>query len=191
MIKNEKGVTIIALVVTVIIILIILGSIIYSTSASLEIKELNNMYSDIKILEDKVAMYYLDYGKLPVKKGAIQEIPEGICKYEKNEEGVIVETPIINPNDTDNQNHAIYYEIDISLLDNITLYNSGDIEGENEYVESTDTLKVNNKEIYIINKESHTIYFLQGVTIDDITYYTRLNDKSEYRRIILNENTVL
>ena len=179
------------MVVTVIIILIILGSIIYSTSASLEIKELNNMYSDIKILEDKVAMYYLDYGKLPVKKGAIQEIPEGICKYEKNEEGIIVETPIINPNDTDNQNHAIYYEIDISLLDNITLYNSGDIEGENEYVESTDTLKVNNKEIYIINKESHTIYFLQGVTIDDITYYTRLNDKSEYRRIILNENTVL
>ncbi len=55
----------------------------------------------------------------------------------------------------DNNN---YYEIDIQKLSNVTLnYGGGDIADKN---------------IYIINEQSHEVYYLKGVVYEGNTYYT-------------------
>jgi len=55
----------------------------------------------------------------------------------------------------DNEN---YYRIDISKLYNVTLNYGGGTE--------------ENKDIYIINEQSHNVYYLKGTEYEGKTYYT-------------------
>lgn len=115
--RNNKGITITTLVVTVIIMLILSSTIIMKISDSKDVSKLNNLYADIKILEDKVLEYYNDYGTLPIK---------GEPK-----------APLLSM-----ENGNKYYEIDLNKLENITLnYGHGNDE-KDIYVVSGDTLDV-------------------------------------------------
>lgn len=137
----------IAFTVCVIIIGIIFFEIASYMSESIKISELNNMYKDISILENKIALYYLDYGNLPIKQDRKIEFRNSI-----------------NPNDNE-----IYYEIDLNKLDNIKLFFGDKILGTND--------------IYIINEQSHTIYYLKGCEYDKKIIYTR---ELEYKNVELN-----
>lgn len=58
----------------------------------------------------------------------------------------------------DNDN---YYQIDVSKINNITLnFGGGDLTDKN---------------IYVINEQSHEVYYLQGVLYEDIRYYKPFN----------------
>lgn len=106
--KNNKGVTMVALVITIIIMIILLSVINYGSKTGIEMKNLNNMYADILILEDKIALYYLNNGELPIlKKSNLSTVNANILEN--------------NPNNNDK-----FYVIDISLLENITLNNMKD-----------------------------------------------------------------
>ncbi len=91
-IKKQKGITLISLIMTVIILLILSTVTISSITTSNNIAPYNNMIADITLLEDKILVYYNKYGELPKKD------------YETEIEGIT------------------YYEIDLSKLDNITLH---------------------------------------------------------------------
>lgn len=132
-----------------IIFAIVFFEIIIYINNGIKISELNNMYKDIKNLEDKIALYYLDNGKLPVKD--LREIDF------KNES--------VNPNDND-----IYYEIDLSLLENMNLFFGYKKNG--------------NDDIYIINQKSHTVYYLKGCKSNEEIIYTR---ELEYEYIDLEK----
>lgn len=64
-IKNEKGITLISLGVTVIIILVLTGAMIFNTKNQLMIREIQDLTTDIELLNAKVDEYYLKYGELP------------------------------------------------------------------------------------------------------------------------------
>lgn len=60
----------------------------------------------------------------------------------------------VNPNDNDN-----YYEIDLDKLENINLYF-----GKKKY---------SYKDIYIINEQSHTIYYYAGIKYKDYNFFSK------------------
>lgn len=136
----------IAFTICIIIIFIIFFEIASYMNESIKISELNNMYKDISILENKIALYYLDYGNLPIKQDKKIEFKKSI-----------------NPNDNE-----IYYEIDLNKLDNISLFFGDKILGTND--------------IYIINEQSHTVYYLRGCKYNEKMVYTR---KLEYKIVDL------
>ena len=139
--KSEKGITMVAIVITIVILFIIVSAVSFSSKNGIDMKNINNMYTDIMLLEDKVAMYYLANSALPVISTPlnIDEVPDKIKTF--------------NPNDND-----VYYKIDLSLLDNITLNNAKD--------------RSNVTDTYIINQRSHSIYYLKGVSVDEYTSKT-------------------
>ena len=96
------------------------------------------MYNDVEELENKVAIYYLNYGYLPVNKERPAEF----------------KVKSINPNDSEE-----YYEIDLSVLDDLDITYGKKELGEDD--------------VYIINYESHTVYYVKGVTYEEKTHYTR------------------
>lgn len=150
--KNNKGVTLIGLSVTVLIMLIIAGTLIYNSAIGNSNRSLTNMYNDIELLQGKVSAYYVEYGKLPVLS---VKYP-----YTENIQG-------INVNDNDN-----YYVIDLSLLSNLTLnYGKGyqDIKNSSNF----------NSDVYVINEQSHNIYYPTGIEYDNIRYYTISSTYSE------------
>lgn len=91
------------------ILIIIFIGLVFSIKVGVDLSRLNSMNEDIEILDDKIAIYYLNYGCIPIKD-----------KVEfKNSS---------NPNDND-----VYYEIDCEKLDNIYLNYGRKIKNKNDY----------------------------------------------------------
>ncbi len=72
-IKNNKGITLVTLIFAIVIMLIISSIIIYNANTGITTRALNNMYNDIKILKDRVDIYYAKYGTLPIIKTRIHK----------------------------------------------------------------------------------------------------------------------
>ena len=166
--KKEKGITMISLVVALIIILIVLNVLVYNALDSAQIKALTNLYSDIGLLRDKVSEYYNEYGAIPAK-----------IKY-KNEEilGRLPESLLSKNNDTGD-----FYIIDLEAMQGITLNYGKDYEEIKNNEEITDEYTGVETDLYIINSNSHNIFYLGGVTVDNdgqmTTYFTDYTEADE------------
>lgn len=116
--KNEKGITLMILVITVIIMAIVVGSISYSSISSFKMKAYYDMCSDIELLDEKIAIYYVQNKSLPVTSES-KNINELITNYDVNNVNY-------NPN-----NSGTLYKIDLSQLDNLSLRHN------NYYIDQT------------------------------------------------------
>ena len=135
MINGRRGASVLSIAVAVVVMLIILSTVTFSALNNIKIRKLDNLYNDIRILKEKVELYYMKYGKLPLGE-------------EYNEIGT-VPAEILNPNDGDN-----YYIININALGNLTL-----------------STYIDERRFFVINEQSHTIYYPQGVELDGKIYF--------------------
>ena len=103
-INSNKGITLVSLVVSIIILLILSTISIQVIRSSNNISPYNNMVADINLLEDKISVYYNKYGEIPKTSEEIEI--EGIK----------------------------YYKIDLSKLENVTLNFGRDEESEDYYL---------------------------------------------------------
>ena len=172
--KNNKGITMISLVITIIVLLILTSVTIYNGLAQLGIKRVNYLYADIESLSTKVADYYLKNEALPVFDNKyVNNKSELETLFRKNG----ATTNITNVNDGEE-----YYVLDLSKLDNLTL-NYGD--DYKEWTSTSSSDKIQN--IYIINSVTHQIYFPHGVRSGDEYYFARFPDENEISPIELEE----
>ena len=194
-IKSNKGVTLIALVITIVMIIIITGAMIFNTKGQIYMKKINDLHKDIDVLSSKVDEYYLKYGELPI-----------LCDYivldsnSANNTRYSFSDEIIN--NASNKNAKInmpvnlndgnrYCVIDIEQFDGITLnygydeqYSAVKTNVSNNRTNPPPAIKeiknINSStieaiyydEIYIINTVTHQIYFPHGIIADGTMYYT-------------------
>ena len=150
--KKMRGITLVTLSITVIIILIITSTIIYNMTANLGIGKLRDMQNDIKNLRSKVADYYSQYGDIPARKDVEYT---NIANIEKA--GVISSAV-----DT-----GKFYVIELSSLDNLTLTYGKDYE---QVKAGSDPNSLT--DLYIINEASHNIFYVAGIPLDGEWFYT-------------------
>ncbi len=169
MIKKDKGITLISLSIAVIIILTITGMILYSAKDNIYIKNLTNMQNDIANLRDKVSLYYSEYGDIPAQT----EYPD-ITNLEN--------AGVVGVNDT-----GKFLILELERLDGLTLNYGEDYETykANGYTYSSDLT-----DIYIINENSHNIFYVEGIRVkeNDQTkmYYTDYTE-GDQEAVILKE----
>ncbi len=144
--KGNKGITLVTLILAIVIMLIISSILIYSASTATRTKALNSMYNDINALTNKIQIYYSKYGEIPIIKEQYTNVTN---------------VNLINQNDNDK-----YYVIDLELLENIKLSYGKD------YSKYKQSANAELTDIYVINEQSHNIYYIKGVQVDEITYYT-------------------
>lgn len=158
--SQEKGITMMALVVTIIILLILTSVLVFNTQDSVYIKRLNNLYSDIELLRAKTDEYYNEYGQIPAK-----------IKYTNID---TLKNVLSTKNDTGD-----FYVIDLEAMEGITLNYGKDY----ETVKSDSTNANNYTDLYIINENSHNIFFVRGIEIKEKdtvkTYYTDYTEPDE------------
>ena len=144
--KSEKGVTLVALTITVIILLIVSSILIYNANDNIYIKRLTSMYNDVSNLRDKVASYYKEYGTIP-------------AKVEYTAVSHLQSAGVIGANDGEK-----FYVLDLDKLDGITLNFGKDYEKvkKQEYVDINQL-----KDLYIINEKSHNIFYSEGIQVKD------------------------
>ena len=154
---GEKGVNLISLTIAVTVILILTGTIIVSSVSSLKSNKLRNMQADIDNLRDKVSNYYSNYGEIPADKKIEYTNIEHI-----RSSGVISEVV-----DT-----GAFYVIDLSAIENVTL-NYGKDYDKIRNGEATTEEEINKlTDLYIINGESHNIFYVAGIELDGEKFYT-------------------
>lgn len=141
-VKNENGITMITLVVTVLLMVMITATLATNAYDSTQISRLTKLENDIEALNDRIAAYYVEHEELPVVGNP----------YTKNELRNII-------SDLSGNDGNEYYTIDLSQLDNLTL----------NYGEDYEALSENS---YIINVESHVIYYLKGINYKGVVYHT-------------------
>ena len=162
-ISNEKGITMMALVITVIILVILTNMLIYNAQDNVHIKALTNLYNDIDMLREKVSLYYNDYGKIPAE-----------IKYTIDTNNSGISSVISTQNDTGD-----FYVIDLEAMQGITLNYGRDYEKVKNNKEDVNSYT----DIYIINENSHNIFYVKGISIKENnttkTYYTDYTEPDE------------
>ena len=145
-IDNDKGVTLVILIVTIVIMMIIAGTLVYQTTTGMSTRVLNNMYRDVKRLKDKIEIYVTEYGELPVLEKPYTKT-ENISKLNENDD-------------------EVYYVIDLAKLDNLTLsYGKG-------YEEIKQGSNIDQTDVYVVNRQSHNVYYVRGIELEGTVYYT-------------------
>lgn len=141
--RNQSGVTLTILVITIIIMALITGSLSYNSISSFKMNAYYNMISDIELLDQKIALYYVENNQLPITSET-QKLKDIIGS---DYTGTIND----NPNNSQNADNEIVYKINLDLLGNLSL---------------------NNTEYYI-DTTSHTIYSKKGIEIDGEVYFCK------------------
>ena len=106
--KNQSGVTLTILIATIIVLALITGTISYNSFSNFQMNAYYNMRSDIELLDEKIALYYLENKELPIQIGDTKTINE---IYDSNNINY-------NPN---NNAERILYKINLDELDNLSL----------------------------------------------------------------------
>ena len=146
--KNNKGITLITLSITVVLMLILTTVISTGLNSFMETQKKSKFESDMKSLSEAVTQYFGGNKKLPV----LDEFTGSLYNIEKAGE--------LNPRDSNNP----YYYLDLSgmYIANLNYGNKKD---------------GNDQDVYIINSGSQQIYYLDGISYDGKTHYTILDNQ--------------
>ena len=147
--NNSKGVTLISLVIIILIMLILSTTIGYNVLNRNQMEELDDLYNDLTLLEEKYKSYYIQNGTVPLGN-----------KYANTNEVLEKIKDVRNPND----NNEYYY---VSTSQNSGTFNvTGDV-------------KLKTKGTFVINEKTLTIYYLDGIEVEGKKYYTLPREYSE------------
>lgn len=114
--KNQNGITIVILLVTIAVIAILVGVTVTHLDTGTDIRNYNYMVADVQLLRDKILIYYNNTGTIPITGNAFNA-------------GETLGTQASNRDNND------YYLIDLNQLNNITLnYGGGTLENGDVYI---------------------------------------------------------
>lgn len=151
-IKNNRGVTLVSLAVTILIMMILTVSLTASMTSTVELRKYNKAKEDIIALTEEVKVYYMKNFSLPAYTDTTIDIPTIVYKKDRN------------PNDSGN-----YYPINIGLLSDSLSLNLG---------EGNKTQDFTTRDLYVVNEESLTVYYVQGAVLNGQRHYTIVDDFS-------------
>lgn len=189
--KNNRGVTLVALTVAVIVLIILTSITIYGYKNQLALKYLNYLYSDIESISTKVSAYYIKTGELPVYDNAFidEDDVDGVKAKDTREvlknllikNGGTSENELVNTNDD-----SKYYVVDLTKLDNLTLnYGQNYRKWRGEDNPSFDNEDY--QDLYIINSVTHQVYYPAGISYDGKYYFSNIINESKIEPIVLND----
>lgn len=156
-IRDEKGITLTILVITIIVLAIISVPIAINTNNIFKVNKLTNYKDDLNILQETISQVYFQDDNIseigPIYNGTLTAINK-------------------NPNDNN-----VYYVIDVDKLSEEIKSKTGiDMQklnfGKSNYGLQTSTSNIT-EDVYIINDQSRTIYYVKGFeNMDKGTIYS-------------------
>ncbi|MBR3255026.1 MAG: hypothetical protein IKF97_02190 [Clostridia bacterium] len=168
--KQENGVTLISLAGVIIVMGIITTMLMYSIRDTNDTGKLTDLYSDIDNLTDKVSNYYATYGQIPAidteeSVNIITEVSSAVSSWQDSPAGA---------NDT-----GRFLVLDLNAIENLTLNYGKEFEKIKNNINNANYTIGNYRDFYIINENSHNIFYLKGVKVNNKYYYTNQDKDTE------------
>lgn len=179
--KSQRGINLVTLSVTIIIILILTNIILYNVKDNLGVQNLKNMQADIENLREKVSNHYMQYGDIPVY-------------YIQDDDNKKVKVKYTNISNIDviseEESKSDFYVIDLSALDNLTLNYGQDYKKIKNGVATTEDQINQLEDLYIINEDSHNIFYAKGILYDGEKFYTDYTKENVDKEsvVLINES---
>ncbi len=145
--KSEKGITMVALVITITVLLIVTVSVAINSSSMINVVNINDLESDIELLRQKVSNFYNEYGEIPAS-----------IEYTN----ISSLQPILNNKEL--ESGSKFYVLDLQAMKGITLNFGKDYEVVKDLIDVTTVNAYT--DLYIINKETHNIFYVEGVQVN-------------------------
>ena len=160
---KDKGITLISLVITIIVMLILSATVTVNIKQSTEIGDVSELKTDITNLKKKVENFYKEYGEIPaeIEYTNISKLSNVL-------------------NTTEKESDSMFYVIDLQAMKGISLNYGRDYEN----IKNNPTHTVSDYEdLYIINNKTHNIFYVAGVRSSDTIYYTTYTEAEEVPNI--------
>lgn len=176
-IKKERGITLIALVITAVVLLLISTPIVVRTTKLTETKKYTNFRDDMLKLKENISILY-DVNDDISTIGPI---------YTGNK--TFLTTDVKSPNDQEP-----YYVIDFNKLAEMlkSKYNLelGELKTETDNINLGDTTENSSDNVYIINSKSRAIYYNKGLNYNKQIFYRLNEDFSNIEQTELPESSL-
>ena len=153
--KTQNGITLVSLIITIIVMVIVASTTVGVSLDRFEINSFNKMKNDLELLADKVSNYYLQTGNIPV-----------VLDSSGNKVQYTFTTLDFGKDSADN---SVYYILDLEAMDGLLL-NYG-----KEGFEKLNT----SEDVYVINEQSHVIYYVKGIKLDNEIYHYIIGNKQD------------
>ena len=162
--KNEKGITLASLVITIIVLLIISSIAVYSGVGTIRYAKYNKAKSEMELMQANVNSWYEEYNNVEVKD---EEIIEGKTKEEIKaiKQQVIIEKYGVSINDS---------SCDQTTL-NKTAQATGITKSDYRFLSEAylkDKLGMDSSFEFLVNIPETTVILFNGLTYNGKTYYT-------------------
>lgn len=167
MLKNNKGITMIALVITIAILMLLAGATTYSGLSTVRDSRYYNAISEIKIMQAKVNEWYEDY-----KHGDTSIWDKG-----KNLSGSGKESQAIKAYNSTKKNNL--NGIDIGSIAGYKYFDKDSIKNELDI----DGISYD----FIINIDTRTVILVDGIEKDGIIYYSLCEIEGEQYNVEYKE----
>ncbi len=158
-IKSERGITLLILIITIVVLALISIPIIVNTTDISELQRYTYFKGDIDKLRESIETTYADLDDL----SSIGPIYTGDYSFLSYVQG---SDQVANPNDGN-----VYYVISLS---NLNSYMNAQISlkyGSGNKQKTYENNEYSGSDVYIINEQSRTIYYTSGVEYKGVTYY--------------------
>ena len=180
LLKKENGITLVALITTIIVLSIVSTPLIFGTNNIIEYSKFSKFKNDLLNLKEAVSNVYSTDKELSSDSNSDMYIGPAYKDwktfynnvYNKEQGG----NSVINPNDkTSTDSQITYYIIDFNVLSRKYKEKFGNNEGATlkglNYGGGNKNIYNTTQDVYIINSQSRTIYYVKGFTMNGVTYY--------------------
>lgn len=154
--KAKKGVSLVALVITIIVMVMIAGLVIMQIDNSLTETLKNDFAMDLTTIKDKCKEYYILTGALPVQEGEQYTANQIKDKHTNVNAKELILNEITENKDLDN----MFYVVDLNLLQLET---------------SSRGKQAETNDVFVIASKSLNVYYLKGEDIDGVLNFSLLN----------------
>ena len=164
--SNEKGITLLILAITIVIISLITVPIIVNTKDVSELQKYTYLKNDIDRMRESIETAYINATSI----NTIGDKYTGDLTFlEKEQNGKKVK----NPNDNEN-----YYVINLRKLNSYI-----DAQIELTYGRGNKNTTIDTDDVYIINEQTRTIYYAKGISYKDVVYHRLQEDFTELSNV--------
>ena len=152
--RSQKGISLIALTTTILVLAIVTSIVVYNAKNNIMIKQYKKLENDIDVLNNKVGMYYLKNGELPI----CMRSDRTYIEYNDNRTGKEQKYNKFKEDKHQNDNDK-YFILDLNKIDGISLNYGADFYKIDQAYKNLAYCP----DLDVTNQQSHRIYYVKGI----------------------------
>ena len=175
LVGNKYGITMIALIITIMVALILISAGIVTVSNSISDATLTAFAEDLNTVQDQINLYYLQNNSFPTNSVDEEALSQGQVKNLVTDQETFVNELELNGELNEDDNLGAFYKIDLSKINIENTVRGTQKEGDES-------------DIYVVSAITMKVYYIKGLVMGKEIYYSLTPKIIKYVKTVENVN---